>query len=363
MKTPTITGITIKTQPGKTEYWVGESLDTTGLVLTATYSDGTTKEITEGFTVTGFDSATAGEKTVTVTYEGFTATFKVTVKTPTITGITIKTQPGKTEYWVGEELDATGLTLTATYSDGSTKEITEGFTVSGFDSATAGEQTVTITYENFTATFTVTVKEQPVIDENAPQIVVETVKGRTGNTVDVTIALKNNPGIASMKLKVHYGEGLTPLEVTYNTAIGGMFQPPKDLNDPIILNWFNGVADSEGDWVYATITFQVAEDAEEGSFAEIEVTYEPNNIYDITETDVFFRVVNGGVQIVEYTPGDINGDGIVDNKDVTRLFQYVSEWDVEVVEAALDVNGDGIVDNKDVTRLFQYVSEWNVEIH
>ena len=60
--------------------------------------------------------------------------------------------------------------------------------------------------------------------------------------------------------------------------------------------------------------------------------------------------------------GDINGDESVNNKDLTRLFQYLSDWDVEVNAAALDVNGDGSVNNKDLTRLFQYLSDWDVEI-
>ena len=64
----------------------------------------------------------------------------------------------------------------------------------------------------------------------------------------------------------------------------------------------------------------------------------------------------------DHIPGDINGDGSVNNKDLTRLFQYLSDWDVEVNEAALDVNGDGNVNNKDLTRLFQYLSDWDVEI-
>ena len=49
-------------------------------MVTAHYSDDSSKPITEGYEVAGFDSSTAGEKTVTVTYEGKTATFKVTVK-------------------------------------------------------------------------------------------------------------------------------------------------------------------------------------------------------------------------------------------------------------------------------------------
>ena len=63
-----------------------------------------------------------------------------------------------------------------------------------------------------------------------------------------------------------------------------------------------------------------------------------------------------------HVPGDINGDAELNNKDLTRFFQYLSDWDVEVNEAALDVNGDGSVNNKDLTRLFQYLSDWDVEI-
>jgi len=62
-------------------------------------------------------------------------------------------------------------------------------------------------------------------------------------------------------------------------------------------------------------------------------------------------------------PGDVNGDGNVNNKDLTRLFRYLSGFDVEVNETALDITGDGSVNNKDLTRLFRYLSGYDVEIH
>ena len=61
--------------------------------------------------------------------------------------------------------------------------------------------------------------------------------------------------------------------------------------------------------------------------------------------------------------GDVNGDGKVNNKDFTRLFQYIAGWDVEVNYSAFDTNGDGKVNNKDITRLFQYLAGWEVELH
>ena len=163
---PTLTEIKV-TVPEKTEYIQGEELDLTGLTVTAVYSDVTEKEITEGYTVTGYDANAAGEQTITVTYEGKTADFKVTVKkaevpAPILTEIKV-TAPEKTEYTQGEELDLTGLTVTAVYSDGTEKEITEGYTVTGYDADATGEQTITITYGGMTAEFTVTVaeKEEP----------------------------------------------------------------------------------------------------------------------------------------------------------------------------------------------------------
>ena len=80
-----------------------------------------------------------------------------------------------------------------------------------------------------------------------------------------------------------------------------------------------------------------------------------SNVIEITESLT--------EQSGELPKGDIDGDGEVTNKDVTRLFRYLSGWHVEVNEKAIDVNGDGKVNNKDIVRLFQFVSGWNVEIY
>jgi len=64
-----------------------------------------------------------------------------------------------------------------------------------------------------------------------------------------------------------------------------------------------------------------------------------------------------------YIPGDINGDGKVNNRDAARLLQYLAGWDVEVVEEALDANGDGKVNNRDAARILQYLAGWDVELN
>lgn len=65
---------------------------------------------------------------------------------------------------------------------------------------------------------------------------------------------------------------------------------------------------------------------------------------------------------VSAVPGDVNGDGVVDGKDSTRLLQHLAGWDVDINFAAADCNGDGTVDGKDSTRLLQYLAEWDVTL-
>lgn len=63
-----------------------------------------------------------------------------------------------------------------------------------------------------------------------------------------------------------------------------------------------------------------------------------------------------------YISGDINGDRVVNSKDLTRLMKYLSGENVDVVVEVLDVNGDGTVNSKDLTRLMKYLSGEDVTI-
>lgn len=63
----TTTAIQIKTQPVKKVYNLGEAVDTAGLVVEAVKSTGNVELTAADYTVTGFDSATRGTKTLTVT--------------------------------------------------------------------------------------------------------------------------------------------------------------------------------------------------------------------------------------------------------------------------------------------------------
>ena len=66
----------------KTEFTVGDAFSAEGLVVTAHFSGGYEDEIIalSDVTISGYDMNKAGTQTVTVTYEGKTATYEITVK-------------------------------------------------------------------------------------------------------------------------------------------------------------------------------------------------------------------------------------------------------------------------------------------
>lgn len=64
----------------KTEFEQGDALDTAGLTVTVTYTDNSTKDIIDGFTVTGFNSVNVAEnQTLTVHYKGAETTYSVKI--------------------------------------------------------------------------------------------------------------------------------------------------------------------------------------------------------------------------------------------------------------------------------------------
>lgn len=154
----TPTQITVLTAPDKTIYDYGSTLDTTGLTLELTRRGGRTEVITEGFICTPVELNESGTVEITVMQDKLTTSFTVE-SVPVLTGITLASDPDNTWYLVGSSLDTTGLTLEASYNDGSTQVISEGFSCSHGELTELGATDITVTYENQTAVFSVDVVE------------------------------------------------------------------------------------------------------------------------------------------------------------------------------------------------------------
>jgi hypothetical protein len=161
---PVLSSFIVSTLPSKLQYAIGETADWSGLVVTGIYTDGNTKtESITSFTISGFDSSTTGEKTIVVSKDDKSASFAVTVSTApsadaALTALIVSSLPTKFQYAIGDAANWTGLVVTGIYSDGNIQaESFASLTISGFDSSTTGVKTITVSRDDKSVSFMVTV--------------------------------------------------------------------------------------------------------------------------------------------------------------------------------------------------------------
>ncbi len=149
------------TAPSKKNYKLNEDLDLTGGKITEIMASGKTGaiiDITKDM-VTGFDSSKPGKQTLTVTYQGKTYKYEITVG-DAIRGISVKSYPDKIEYQKGESLDVTGGILNVVKESGIYEVAFTKDMVSGFNPNKSGIQVLKVTYQGFSAQYMVYVVEE-----------------------------------------------------------------------------------------------------------------------------------------------------------------------------------------------------------
>ena len=185
--TPVVTSISITTDPKK-EYIVGESLDLSSMVVTATYDNDptNTKVLTDSEYTTNaseLDLTTAGTPTLKVTYKGTdiaegasapTADVNLTVREEKITKIEF--QGFDTSYKQGDTIDLSKISVIATYEKSGDKVLTsDKYTLTatgnsivgnGITLTNSGDTIITATLKedtSKTATKTITIAEKQLI--------------------------------------------------------------------------------------------------------------------------------------------------------------------------------------------------------
>ena len=150
-----LVGVSVVSTPDKCEYVIGETLDLTGLIVTAKYQDGSAAAVTD-YTVSGYNALETGIQTVTILYGDFEASFIVWVGM-TLDGITVSgTAVGKV-YNLGDMFDHSELDVTLNFSDGTAYDMDAGYALIGFESEDVGSKLITVEYAGKSAEFTVTV--------------------------------------------------------------------------------------------------------------------------------------------------------------------------------------------------------------
>ena len=320
-----------------------------------------------------------------------------------LTGLEV-VPPEKLTYEVGENLDTTGMTVTALYSDESSKVLEEGYEITGFDSGKAQEgQTITVSYtENGvtkTATFQVTIKEKeypPVTEEDL--IASFTFDGEEGlkgagavATVNGTAAYEDSFAGAGQAMSLSSSnwlnvtkedgtpllQGLERITISYDskaTSLGKgwiFFAAPNDntqtyqrehylgimdLASGVTVERFNNsvtrpgnsiVADSTSEWKHVDLVIE--EDASALYIDGVKVgehisSYKLSDI--LSETGGIIQIGKGNWESGEYYNGLIDNlkiyNGAKTEEDLTKTDQDI----VEDAKEALEIpNADDIRGN------------------
>lgn len=243
-----LVSISLRQNPTKVEYIEETAFDPAGGWLTLTYNNGTGEEIALTLDmVSGFDNTRIGKQILTITYQGKTTAFEVTIIAKSLTKIEVS-PPTKTEYLEGkDELNVTGGKVTVYYNNGSSEIIDLTLDmVTGFDNTRVGTQKLTVTYKWGKATFEVEITKKSV------------------ERIEVTHPIKNEYlegdefDASGMVVTAHYNNDTS--EVVTDYGIGGYDSAP---GAKIITVTYGG----------KTATFEVTVRAK--TLTEIRVTKQP----------------------------------------------------------------------------------------
>lgn len=192
-------------------------------------------------------------------------------------------------------------------------------------------------------------------------IYVESTYCVIGREVAVDIRISDNPGVAGAKFRVSFDDSLTLIGASED---GGVFDAldytaPNTLGNLSPFNWdsLDAVATENGTII--TLTFEVADSVTAGEQLDISVSYDYGDIYDIDLNSIAVTMVGGVLDVIDYVAGDVDGDGVVNGKDVTLIRRYNAGWDVDINLLAADANGDGVINGKDVTQIRRYNAGWD----
>ena len=359
----TLSSIAVMTKPTKLTYHVGDTLDTTGMVVQATYTNGSKANVT-GWTCSPTTLKTKGTQTITVTYkEGTvtkTATFTVYVDdlftcTLTLSKTSMNFKKGKS--------DTVNCTYTLSGDYSSLRSISIDCQISPnianyefgeWQSSNPAQNTIPLTlYGTTPGTATVTVT------------ITETDTGKVLATAEPLSLIVGPPDplvctLALSKTSLSFSKAGQSETINCAYTITGDYSNIKSVNIGYLTGYDSSIASiSFGNWTgsafdqnsrSATITALSS-----GSTDIVFVLYDG-------ETEEIYAQQTLTVTVGDRTPGDVNGDGKVNLVDAALISRYVvGGWGVTLNASNADVNADGKVNLIDAALISRYVvGGWGV---
>jgi len=252
------------------------------------------------------------------------------------------------------------------YNNDTTDEISLSLDmISGFNNLKVGKQLLTVSYLGKTTAFYVNVVEQEINDLSST-ITLTNATTVAGRRVKLDVLLNNNPGVASLTLRVGFdSNALSLVEVTDEGMLGTQVHSDQ-YTSPYVLNWVNDTItdDITYNGKIVTLVFEVSDNAEIGSYdITLSYDYHQYDIYNSNVQKVNFITIDGEINVTDVILGDVNSDGEINNLDRFVLTRFLGNWsgyDEESINLnASDLNQDGDVNNLDRLILTRYLADWS----
>ncbi len=177
-------------------------LETSNVVVTVTYKDKTTKDVSAtDLEFSSVDTTTVGEKTMTITFKDYSFDVTITVIDSTIVSAVVKSGL-ITSVVKNRQLETSNVVVTVTFADGRSADVqATDLTFSAVDTSSVGEKTLTITCGDFSFPVTITVVEDE--EELKRTIVSAVVKSGLETTIEKDTQLNTS----NVVVTVTYGDG------------------------------------------------------------------------------------------------------------------------------------------------------------
>ena len=197
-------------------------------------------------------------------------------------------------------------------------------------------------------------------DSTETIISVESKNVAYGEEVSIDVSIQNNPGILGATLEFTFNESLSLVNAVSGDAFSHLtMTKPGNYDSPCRFVWDGQECNEEDikDGTILTLTFAVAEDAEIGTPLAISVTAPNGDVCDNELNPIEVTTADGSVTVLNFEPGDVNGDGKVNVTDVISIRRYiVGGYDITLNENAANVNDDGKVSSADIILLRRYIA-------
>jgi len=197
--------------------------------------------------------------------------------------------------------------------------------------------------------------------EHIPTFVVSETSGNPGDTVQLTVSVQNNPGLTMAMLTVQFDS--TKLELQSppvpGTVLTNCVPGPVSGDSWNVILYTPDQNDSMENGTLLTLSFRIKETCLAG---EIPVTlrYRTGDVYNEDGDDLNFALTGGKITVTSNIAyGDVNGDRIVNPKDVTALTRWLSGGTEAIFGEASDLNQDHAITVTDLVILRRHLAGWD----